>query len=501
MNFTKIQVRRILAGMLLLSMLSANIACGQSQGDDQTTSNEASETEDTATITSDLPDRDFGNAKFTILQRYVSEGHTHNFFEYDVEEINGEILNDAIYNRNKRIEDRFNVEIGTENAEFAASKAYTEIMAGDSHYNLIADRPTQMTQYTLSGIFTSTDNLPYLDLTKPWWSKNANDSFAINGKLCVFTGDYVLYEKQRLPVMMINLDLAENYGLTDVYDLMKDGKWTFDLLNQYSELATSDLNGDGYISSFDEDQFGIIEGSITYIPFLLFSMNNRFSEKQSDGSYSLTLTTQHMIDSIEKLKGGVFQEGTVWGEIVSAYWTNGITPKYIFEEGRALFYNEVVSIIRTMGGDVRYGILPIPKYDEAQEQYLTTVQYDNSGAIGVPISLSKEELEMKSILLEALCEDSHTSTLPAFIEGVMQSKKAPDEESIESLKLIFDTNNIVYDMFAAYNIGDLNNLVSNEIYDNKGDSFVSVMDANKEAIIASYETVIETFKDLENSGN
>ena len=106
-------------------------------------------------------------------------------------------------------------------------------------------------------------------------------------------------------------------------------------------------------------------------------------------------------------------------------------------------------------------------------------------------------MEMTSILLEALCEDSHTSTLPAFIKGVMQSKKAPNEESAEVMKLIFDTNNIVYDMFAAYNVGNLNSLVANDLYDNHGTTYVSTMDSKKQAIEAAYEEIIEKFMGLE----
>ena len=495
--------RKILTFTLLGAILLSNAGCGSTPGTESDTQN-GTNTDGTSgaetteeVITSDLPERNFNNAKFTILQRYVSEGHTHNFFEYDAEEQNGEILNDAVFNRNRRIEDRFNVEITTENAEFAASKVYTQVMADDCYYNLVADRPTEMTKFTLTGIFTTTDKLTYLDLSKPWWSSQANESFSIGGKLCVFTGDYVLYEKQRLPVELVNLDLAEDYNLPDLYDLVRDGKWTIDVLNQYAGLASSDLNGDGKISDFNEDQFGIVEGSYTYIPFVLFSMGNRFSEKQSDGSYGITLTSQHMLDSIGKLTSVILTDDTAWGEVVSNNWQNGLVPRTIFEEGRALFFNEVLSTIRNLKGDVRYGILPMPKYDENQEKYLTTVQYDNSGAIAVPITLSDEDMEMTSILLEALCEDSHTSTLPAFIEGVMKSKKAPDEESAEMLKMIFNTDNIVYDMFAAYNIGNLNNVVSLELYENRGTTYVSKMDSLKESIMAAYDEAVATFENLE----
>lgn len=190
-------------------------------------------------------------------------------------------------------------------------------------------------------------------------------------------------------------------------------------------------------------------------------------------------------------------DGTQWGEVVTNNWTASYSPRTIFEEGRALFYNEVISTIKSIASDVDYGLLPLPKYDEAQEKYMSTVQYDNSGCIAVPITLNEEKMEMTSILLEALCEDSHTSTLPTFIDVVMQSKKAPDEHSAQTLQLIFDANNIVYDMYAAYNIDNINVVVSQELFQNHGETYVSTMEAHRDTILEKYNAIVEAFGNMQ----
>lgn len=89
------------------------------------------------------------------------------------------------------------------------------------------------------------DKLPYVDLTKPWWNMNAGEYFRIDDKLYFMTGDYVLYEKQRLPAMMVNLSMAEDYEIEDLYAAVDEGRWTVDLMNTYAALVKDDLDGDG----------------------------------------------------------------------------------------------------------------------------------------------------------------------------------------------------------------------------------------------------------------
>lgn len=349
--------------------------------------------------------------------------------------------------------------------------------------------------YSTQGAFTRFDKLPYVDLTKPWWNMNAGEYFRIDDKLYFMTGDYVLYEKQRLPAMMVNLSMAEDYEIEDLYAAVDEGRWTVDLMNTYAALVKGDIDGDGTMD-YHNDRFGLLMGSYTYIPFLLFGMENTYTKKENDGSFTLNVTSERMLDSISRLGKTLFTDTTTYGEIITNNWTDGASPRYVFEEGRALFYNEVLSVVRTLDTNIRYGILPLPKYDEDQKRYLSTVQNSNSGSIAIPASLSDEDAEFTGLILEALADLSHYTTLPAFIDGVMQTKKAPDEESVRVLQTLFSSENIVYDTFAIFEIGDLNNIVWNNLYSNRGENFVSTIDGKKESVMKSYQKVVEAYEKL-----
>ena len=225
-------------------------------------------------------------------------------------------------------------------------------------------------------------------------------------------------------------------------------------------------------------------------------MENTYTKKENDGSFTLNVTSERMLDSISRLGKTLFTDTTTYGEIITNNWTDGASPRYVFEEGRALFYNEVLSIVRTLDTNIRYGVLPLPKYDETQKKYLSTVQNSNSGSIAIPASLSDEDAEFTGLILEALADLSHYTTFSAFIDGVMQTKKAPDEESVRVLQTLFSSENIVYDTFAIFEIGDLTNIVWNNLYSNHGENFVSTIDGKKESVMESYQKVVEAYEKL-----
>ena len=59
-------------------------------------------------------------------------------------------------------------------------------------------------------------------------------------------------------VFYLNLDLAEDYGIdTDFCQLVRDGKWTLDVVINMTKDMNTDLNGDNVMHASD-DFFGFI---------------------------------------------------------------------------------------------------------------------------------------------------------------------------------------------------------------------------------------------------
>ena len=484
---------RVMAILILAGTVLTAISCASASDVTDGVSEESGEeiTQD-GRIYPDLPDDTYDNKEFWILQWYRGEGHPHNYFEYYVEEEIGEVLNDTIYARNKAIEDRYDVVIKADGVENPAETVRMMTASFDFKYHVLADIPRRLLSYSTNGEYLELNGIPYLDTSMPWWNENSQKAFSMNGRLYVMSGDYVLYEKQRVFVVIYNRDMAEQFHLPDLYVTAEKGEWTVEQMLRYVKAVTEDLNSDNRMN-YDDDRFGFMSGSYTYISSLLFGMGNRFSEKDGEDIPYMVAKSERMYDSIEKLGGVIFSNDTLWGEVVTNNWVKAHSPAFVFNSGNVLFYHEILYDARKMDTDVEYGILPQPKYDEQQDGYYTTVQYGNSGAIAIP--KSNTDLEFTGIILEALAAESRYTTYPTFVETVLKVKDTPDEQAKKMLDIIFD--GIVYDVADAFDFGGIVNVFNNKLYQTKQNNMYSNYDNIERYILDALEATVERYKDLE----
>ena len=102
------------------------------------------------------------------------------------------------------------------------------------------------------------DELPYVDLSKPWWDKDVNQGFSIKGHLMMINGDISPYSFNLTACMYFNKKLFDKYDLEYPYQLVRDGKWTLDKLIELTKDFTADTDGDGKITADGgSDVFGM----------------------------------------------------------------------------------------------------------------------------------------------------------------------------------------------------------------------------------------------------
>nr|MBQ4320156.1 hypothetical protein [Clostridia bacterium] len=142
------KLSRILAALLALLTVSGVLAsCSSDTGDNTADTTAADAAETTAAestpkdsldarklVTDDVPELDFGGKDFRIFyqKRYTTDAVP------PAGEENGEIINDAVYQRNKDVEERFNVKIvGIVGEEGAQKEALvSSVTAGEDAYDL-----------------------------------------------------------------------------------------------------------------------------------------------------------------------------------------------------------------------------------------------------------------------------------------------------------------------------------------------------------------------------
>ncbi len=87
-------------------------------------------------------------------------------------------------------------------------------------------------------------------------------------------------------------------------------------------------------------------------------------------------------------------------------------------------------------------MLPFPKYDTAQEKYLTVPDYDFS-VYGLPYTLPQEDYEMVGVIMEALMAESWKTVSVEFYDAALKGAYSADETTAEVIDIIM--NGRVYD--------------------------------------------------------
>lgn len=191
--------KRILALFLASIMLCSAAACsnGTESLDDETmvsttasTVPEETQAPETLTpterrmlISDDLPDKKFDGRSYIIAVDPTK------VYEISFEELTGEATNDAVYDRNLRIESRFDVKIEALETATPYDNIKTVVASGTYAYDVAGF--VNYLSYTpiLAGAVYNWCDIPYINLEKPWYNQLANDPATINGKLYAINGD------------------------------------------------------------------------------------------------------------------------------------------------------------------------------------------------------------------------------------------------------------------------------------------------------------------------
>ena len=112
----------------------------------------------------------------------------------------------------------------------------------------------------------------------------------------------------------------------------------------------------------------------------------------------------------------------------------------VFNEGRAYFcgitFQKIETFLRDMEDD--YGVLPNPKYDEAQANYSTCVSGAGSMVV-VPVSCT--DPAFVGAMLEGMAAISYDMITPDLIDVLASTKNVRDEESSEIVQMIIRNRN------------------------------------------------------------
>lgn len=421
---------------VLLASLVLVCSCAQSVDDGTSGKNsaDANDTTQAAETEKPLETVDLDGFELRILN-YDKTWFTWANTDMDAEELNGEILNDALFNRTLKTEQNFNAKVNFEYVKSTHDVIGPLVFAGDDVYDMAMLFDAAIDDAIASGWLGFWDELGTINFEDKHWDVDVVKLYNFNGRQVALDGAFSLYNYSTRHCYAFNKRMLTDLNVGyNPYDLVNDGGWTLDKLYEIASAAVRDTDGDGKITV--KDTFGI-SGTVTrHYSALLAGSGVRYVDKDAEGMLYFTVARdEYAVSVIQKLV-----ELNVGNHIYSS-GTNDIGggDETLFRNGHTLFtaaYINEVSALRDMDDDI--GILPPPKFTEDQKRYYSLVE---GGALSVILkTLNPERYENVGILLNALAYYSRQDVIPAYIEVLLKSKVSRDEESASMIELIFDSS-------------------------------------------------------------
>ena len=448
MRFTARQTTAVLLASLLLS--SALISCGSS-GDDtpavtEAQNNTASVDTEAAVTEAVYPYETPDLNGYTL--RVLSSGFLWNMYQdVDVTETNGEVLNDAVYNRNRKVESKLNC--GFDETNFEVNDDPTQlnnhikdlVLSGDDLYDVMYAAIYLTPAMVTDGYFQNLLDIDGLHLQDAWWDSVIAENGVIEDHLYFITSPMHLMPYDGAWALFFNETMMERNDMEKPYDLVRQGKWTLDALLGYTK-EIANMNGDASFewSSGGNAVYGISSHQLAPDKFIL-GTGEYFIERNASGDLQFAATDERFFNVIDKLLAITTESTgyTIYGSNTDFDAEAG-GYMYIFESGRSLFLTAEIKgaqLLRNMNDT--FGIVPYPKLDEAQESYYSSF-VNQCYFYTIPVTAAN--LHETAVISDYTSFLSMQEVLPIYYGNVVEQKGLRNQDSIEMLDIVLSTKTV-----------------------------------------------------------
>lgn len=493
------KIYRTIALLTALLIASSLVSCSS----EQSSLNEDISSDDSSALTQspdyDYPDVDYENYEFRILNfDYYANCNV----RVDITEQTGEKLDDAIYARNRKVEDKLGFRIKEIQHTYGAwsatqkeliSLVTTSVMADDDEYDAAYLNLNFNVGAITDGCLVDLTTVDELKLDEDYWDVTLNDSLKINGKLYGASGPLQLETFDLAWCMFFNEDMMTNLKMEYPYQLVRDGKWTLDKLYEYVSKAAS-LNGDENFTTWQDDGNSVygIAGHYTSAKYAFLYSLGCDLVKETNGEYAFVAESDRFYTAFDKLKTLLSLESGYVRFDNSNRSTGNSGYMSMFANSRALFMTaELKSAMEERDMADSFGILPFPKLDE-NDEYRTQVN-GGSGLLCIP--KTNPDLSRTGVILDALTYESNQTVLPIYYDVTVSQKGLRNEDSIEMLEIIKNTRGCEVADFFNF-AGDLASSFEKILAYGSNEEPASLIAKNKSVIEQNINNVIEAVDGL-----
>lgn len=496
-------MRKIIALLLCAVMLTPTLlACSNTDGGKETTGQSGgssvaggsdSSGGDTEVSRANTPDNLPDDLKFDGDTITVYHFGSDNTLKYDcIGEMGGDVVLDAVYNRNVSVEERLGVKIswiaGSADWDGFPSSVLTMLQSGSADYDVIMEESSRLWQQSIQGYYHDLIDAEYIDLDQPWWySDMMAESNLDDTKRLFLNGDICLTVMLYASAMYFNKAMfTDRIGdVNQLYDAVLDGTWTYDKLAEYCRSIYEDTNGNGEVDSEDIMGFRYEQWGIPN--YMSMSTGLSYVTRDSEGFPVLNILSE---------------QGIKWSEtLYKLLYTDNISAEGskqdTFIAKTSLFYPgqfETAHALREV--DFEYGILPYPKLDETVD-YMSGAGTANGNGVAIPVSVAPSRLGVLCATMEALCAESYRKVTPAWYDTALKIKYSAGLADSQMVDIIYEHINCPFIMMADKEL-NIGSIFTRGVYGSSSEgSFVSYYESQRKILEKSLERAIDNYKKIE----
>ena len=440
------KIALLLAFILLLTPVL--VACGQDEaGGKPSTGGKKDETEFLYQL-SEAGELDYGNKKFGIFGVRGSMDYMM------AEEETGDLVNDAVFQRNLAIEEAYNLTFDMFESEpnVGADMIKNFVLSGDTTYQLYqATQHHGLPQMILNDYFVDWTQMEAIKFDRPYWNTKGVKDLNFGGKIYTIGGDINLVTYNSTNCILFNKKLFDDLGIDYPYQDVYDKTWTIDKMIEIVKQGYADLNGDTEWDA-NTDRVGFSGWGHEMLFGIYVGLGGKTLVNDENDLPALALEGERNVKIIDKIIE-IF-DGT------NAYvnFTDYNLDKSAFREGRMLMDdNFITGVSQNRDSEFDIGLLPYPMLDTEQGEYYSRAA--NIAHLSY-IPTTNTNLKDTGIILEGMAIQSYNTVRPTYYDVTLSLKEAADEETLDMVDIVLGSSSYLYDGFIT--VSQLNGFVKSK---------------------------------------
>ena len=439
-------MKRIISfSLALLMLLSMFVGC---------TKDEQVENEDTAEVSTGnelegkypdtVGDATFDGAECILLTRdkdYLSE-------YWGAEGADASMLDAAVYARNVEVQERLDITLTQLTKDLQEVQVFirNDALSGDQSFHIVGSYAYVEPMLALEGLFYNIKDIPYINLSYPWYSEKFVNAATISDKLFMVACDWGYSQHENTGGTLVNYDMLKRMGITDdLTSVVLDGKWTLEYFKTLVANSWQDDNGDGIQDA--NDTYGLmVSRGMAPVDLLMFGVGYKFSDFDANGNLVAVMNSAMNVDRFEAVHNLFHKtDGVMYNE---KYFLDMPIIDSFVNEKTIFAFQPMYQVRQTISAtEFDYGCLPMPKYDDNQSEYLSFVQ-DSFSLMSVSYKVTN--LEMVGAVMETMSRKTYIDIRPVLFENIYETRYSENEQEAAVYDIILNSG--AFDFIAIHTV-------------------------------------------------